>query len=288
MKFPQIVLTAFLSLVVAFATVKYVAPKNSEPAVVKESVYELVIRTGTLRCGYFEEAPFTIVDPNTGKKSGIAVDLVEKIASELGLKVEWTSEINFGMLTEDLKMGRYDAVCASLFALPRAGRIDYTMPYTYVPVYGFTQKGRTEFDNKLDQLDWTKVSIAGIDGEGITSVLQKKYPQAKFVILPQTSQIADMLTNVVDKKADIGFVLPTVFKSFDANNPNMLQKIATDAPFHVFNVTFGMKPDEPAFKDMLDNMIRILSTNGYMDELFKKYDPDGLLFRPATFYKSAH
>ena len=290
MKFSQIALAIVLSFVTAVATVSYFPSHtqgSAQPSSVHESVYERVMRTGTLRCGYFEEAPFTMVDANTGVKTGIAVELAQKIADELGVKLEWSAVANFGTLTEDLRIGRYDAICASLFTLPRAGNIDYTVPYSFVPVYAFTQAGRTEFDNKLDRLDWSKVSVAGIEDEESTTVARKKIPEAKFIILPSISQIAGMLMTVVDKKADIGFVMPSVFKSFDTNNPNKLQKIVTDKPFYVFNVSFGIKPDEPAFKNMLDFMMRNLSTNGYLQDLFQKYDADNLLFRPADLYRVA-
>lgn len=277
--------TSILTIVISIAVTSFVVTqlmKSSTHLETKQTVYDQVINSGILRCGYFSESPFTIIDPNTGKKSGIAVELAEKISDELGLKLEWVSAENFGAITEDLRNSRYDAICASLFNLPRAGRIDYTTPYAYVPVFAYTQKGRTEFDGRFDQLDWSKISVAGIDGEGATTIARKKIPNAKFVVLPPSSQIAEMLTSVVDKKADIGFVMPTVFKSFDKNNPNTLQKIASDKPFYVFNIAFGVKPNEPAFKNMLDFMIRNMIENGTMQELFKKYDPDGLLYRAQS------
>lgn len=269
-----------------FAVAHYGAP-GALPLKAKQSVYQRVISSGTLRCGYFEEAPFTIIDPNTGAKSGIAVDLAEKIGSELGLKIEWVSAVNFGAIADDLDNNKFDAICASLFSLPRGGRVDYTIPYTYVPVYAYTQGGRTEFDNKLDALDWSKISVAGEDGEGGTTAARKKLPNAKFVLLPQNAQVADMLTSVADKKADMAFVMPTVFKNFDRNNPGRLAKVAADKPFYVFTVTFGVRADEPALKNMLDFMMRNLTAEGYVDDLLKKYDPDGLLFRPGNLYKPA-
>ncbi len=277
----------FLTIILAVAASWLVASRATAPTVHTQSVYERVLASGTLRCGYFEEAPFTIIDPNTGKKSGIAVDLAEKVAAELGLKVEWVGAISWGTLGADLENGRYDAICGSLFNLPRAGRIGYTNPYTYVPAYAYTQNGRTEFDNKFDTLDWTKITVAGLDGEGSTTIALKKLPQAKFNILPQTSQIAEMLTSVADKKADMGFVMPTVFKNFDKANPGRLRKIQSDKPFYVFNVSFGVKPDEADFKNMLDFEMRNLASDGTLQSLFDKYDPDGLLFRPAALYRTA-
>lgn len=284
-KFAPPLLSAIIAAIVAYGITTF--EKSSATTQKNDTVYAHVLKSGAIRCGFFEEAPFTFVDPNTGKKTGIAVELAEKAAEDLGLKIIWSEPISFANLTTDLSNGRYDAICGSLFNLPRGGTIDYTIPYAYVPVYAYTQAGRSDFDNKLDSLDWTKISIAGLDGEGSTIIAQKKLPQAHFVILPETMQIADMLTSLMDKKADIGFVMPTVFKKFDLNNSGKLQKIAADKPFYVFNVSFGVQANEPAFKNMLDFEMRNLATNGFLDGLFMKYDPDGLLFRPQNLYRPA-
>ena len=283
-------LSVLFSVVIAAAVSWFVASHFvglSSHSERKQTVYERVLASGILRCGYFEEAPFTLVDPNTGTKSGIAVDLAEKIASDLGLKIEWAPVSNFDSVGEDLKNGRFDAICSSYFNLPRAGSMDYTIPYSYVPVYAYTQAGRAEFDNQLDKLDWTKITVAGLDGEGATTVARKKIPQAKFNILPQLSQIAVMLTSVADKKSDIAFVMPTVFKGFDKFNTGLLKQIPSDRPFHVFVVSFALKPNEPAFKNMMDFMIRSYMTSGELSDLYQKYDTDSLLFRPASTYKPA-
>jgi ABC-type amino acid transport substrate-binding protein len=283
-KFSQLLVILGISTVTAFMAVHTIVP-TSVPA--RNGVYERVIETATLRCGYFEEAPFTIVDPNTGKKTGIAVELAEKIAGDLGLKIEWVPVANFASVGEDLRNGRFDAVCGSYFNLPRAGSMDYTSAYAFVPVFAYTQAGRAEFDHQLDKLDWSNVTIAGLDGEGATTVARKKLPQARFDILPQLSQIAVMLTSVADRKSDIAFVMPTVFKDFDKANPGKLRQIASDKPFHVFAVSFALKPDEPAFKNMLDFVIKSYAASGELDDLFHKYDADGLLFRPTVLYQAA-
>ena len=282
MKTRHILAIVAISLLAALA-VNYLTPANSAQA--KQTVYERVTTSGIMKCGYFEEAPYVIVDPNTGKRTGIAVELAEKIASELELKVEWVST-NFTTLTADLENGRIDAVCASIFSLPRAGRLDYTVPYSYVPFYAFTQSGRMEFDGKLGSLDWSKLNVAGLDGEGATTVARKNLPNANFIILPANSQIAELLVNVADKKADIAFVMPSVYKNFEAQNPGRIQMVASDKPFHVFNVVFGVKANEPAFKNMLDFMMRNLASSGYLQDLYNKYDPSGLLFRPAASYSA--
>lgn len=248
----------------------------------QKSVYRRVLDSGVLRCGYFEEPPFTVVDPNSGERSGIAVDLTEAVARELGLKLEWVNVSNFTLMGQDLESGRYDAVCASVFQMPRGGTTDYTIPYIYVPVYGYSRSDVDSYDNRLDSLDWSTVAVAGIDGEGATTVVKKMHPDVKISALPPASQIAEMLNMVVGKKADMAFVLPTVYKDFNGSNPGLLKRIASAKPLYVFSVGFAVKPEEPGFKNMLDIVIRQMIVSGEMDTLIGKYDTDGLFIRPGA------
>lgn len=40
----------------------------------KETAFERIMRTGTMRCGYVVWAPYLSVDPKTGQMGGVAYD----------------------------------------------------------------------------------------------------------------------------------------------------------------------------------------------------------------------
>jgi polar amino acid transport system substrate-binding protein len=266
-----------LAIVIAFLSCSAVLAADQ-----KETAYERVMRTGILRCGYFAESPFTIIDPNTNKKSGIAVELAETIASQIGLKLEWTEEVNFGTLVTDLQSGRYDAICASVFNIPRAGKIDYTTPYIYMPSLAYVRPDEKRFDNNLSAINKKDVTVAILDGEGSSTIANRLYPDAKKYDLPQSDQIAQMLLAVADKKADVGFVMPTVFADFNKTNPGKLKQVNTKDPFYVFSLSFAIRPNEPQLKDMLDIMINQLIVSGEMDRIIDKYET-----KPKTFLRVA-
>ena len=263
----------------------YVSGNQPQAAQANPSVYDRIMRTHTLRCGTFEEPPFTILDVNTNKRTGIAVELAERIAHDLNLKLEWVPISNFTTISEDLRLGRYDAICASVFNLPRAGTIDYTTQYIYVPVYAYTQAARANNFTDITKIDWHHTNVIGMDGEGATTIARQRLPQAKFTILPDMSSISEMLTSLADNKGDVAFVIPTVFANYDINNPGKLQKSPGNA-FHVFPVSFAIKPDEFALKDTFDTIIRNLMASGELDGIIHRYDPNQLLYRVAKPYEA--
>jgi polar amino acid transport system substrate-binding protein len=247
------------------------------------SVYERVMQRGVLRCGTFEEAPFTMLDVNTGKRSGYSVELAERVAREWHVKLEWVPVSNFGAMGEDLRNGRYDAICASAFTLPRAGTVDYTTPYAYVPVYAYTKAARIANFPDVRKLDWAQLRVVGLDGEGATTIARQRLPQAQWTTLPETSSIPEMLTALASDKGDVSLVMPTVFANYDRQHPGELKQIQGPA-FHVFPVSFMVKPNEPAMKNALEIIFRNMQASGELAELADRFDPQRLLYRPAQLY----
>lgn len=256
---------------------------GNEPSAAKpkhKSVYQRVVDSGVLRCGYFIEPPFGMEDPNTGELSGLSIDLTRMIAEELNLKIEWVEQISFATFPQDLKNKRYDMVCGDIFILPRGGMIDYAQPYTYVSVHGYVRPDNTTFDKRFDDVNWSNTTIAGLDGEGATTAALKILPQAKMNILPQRSDISEMLLNVATGKSDIGFVLPSVYEDFNKANPEKLRPAKLDKPLYTYAVSFAIAPEEHAFKSLINNTLTKLIASGELDSLFNKYDPKGHFKRP--------
>lgn len=268
-----------VTVALAFAAGLLVRPGTETQAGQADAVYVRVMKTQTLRCGYFIEAPFTLKDPNTGKLSGLAVDLTEAVGRELGLKIEWVEEINFATMADDLKNGRYDMVCSDVFVLPRAGRIDYARPFSFARVYGYTKPGDKRFSGDIESVDWKQMTISGLDNEGATIAARKLLPEAKFDILPQLSQISQMLMEVSSSKADIAFVMPSVFDEFDQANPGKLVRSDLNGPLYVYATAFAVPAGALQFKAMIDNTLTQMEVSGELGRLRTKYDPKGY-FKP--------
>ena len=280
-EFLKTLVTASVAAPIAAATSVLTRPG---PATEKKSVYQRMMSKGVLRAGWFEEPPFTYYEPNTGARRGIAVKLAEQILGSVNIKIDWVSITNFANMAEDMAIGHYDAICASLIMLPRGGRIDYTMPYAYVPMHGYVRTGEARFGPDLTQINNPAYKIAGIDSEGGTTIAHQKFPRAQFLDLPQGTQISELLLNVVNNKADVAFVMPTVFAEFDRHNPGVLKPIASEEPLHIFAVAFGLCPEEEALKSLFNNNLQRMIVSGEMEALFKEFDPSHYLLRPSIRY----
>jgi ABC-type amino acid transport substrate-binding protein len=120
---PQVLLTILVAALVSFGVVRYMpVTKGAAPLVQsKETALERVLRTNTLRCGYYNFPPMMVMYDDNGKpaRKGFSNDMMEAIAQKTGLKIEWAEEVTFGNWGESLQAGRIDAVCTPVWPMRR-------------------------------------------------------------------------------------------------------------------------------------------------------------------------
>src|ERR1700722_14536248 len=113
--FLLILATALVVALLVHANVPSKAPTASSATnSLNSAIYDHILQSGTLRCGYVVYAPAVFKDPATDKMTGIMVDIVEEAGKRLNLKIDWAEEVNYTNMIEELKTGRVDAICTNV------------------------------------------------------------------------------------------------------------------------------------------------------------------------------
>lgn len=254
----------------------------------EESVYDRVMRTGKIRCGYTIDPPGCLKDPNSGKLSGIGVDAIELVGKNLGLQVEWTEEVDWGTMIEGLQTNRYDLIATPIWPnSTRARVVDFSNPMYFSPIFAYARAGDRRFQSRdLRQVDSSKFTIASIDGATPEVIAREDFPNAKLVSMPQHCQISQMLLTVSAGKADVTFVEPAVAAAFRVHNAGSIEKISTEQPVRIFPNCWAFKRGQIEFKSMIDTVLNQFLDNGSVDRLVAKYEPaPNTLFRVAAPYQ---
>lgn len=253
----------------------------------QESAYDRVIKSGTITCGYVTYPPGCIKDPNTGKLSGIFVETLEKAAEVMGLKVVWKEEVGWGTMIEGLQGNRYDLIGSPVWANSSRGKLaDFTTPLFYSGIGIYVRADDNRFQNTptgLQALNNKDIKISTLDGEMSDIITKADFPNATQVSLPQNSDNSQLLLNVVNKKADITFIEPSIAEDFLKNNPGTIKNIAADKPIRVFPNTMMLKKGETDLQNMLNVALAELINSGYVDRIIDKYDPKGNLFYRVAY-----
>lgn len=240
----------------------------------KETAYERVMRTNTLRCGYVLYGPIVQKDPNTGEFSGIVVDLMNEIGNLLKIKIEWAEEVGWATTVEGLKTGRYDAICAGFWRQSvEAKHVFYTEPFSYSMVGALIRPDDFRFDNRLDLINDPNVKIVSSDGALASAIARRDFPKAQLLEYANLTDPGQLMEDVVSRKGDIIFVDSATMEQYLKSNPGRLRRLP-GPPLRMFQNTLALPQDDIKLKSLLDTVIIELRDNGGMDRILDKYDPE--------------
>ncbi|MDD3182723.1 MAG: ABC transporter substrate-binding protein [Alphaproteobacteria bacterium] len=275
---------SILALVAAlFALIFFFANKVQDVGQVKkETVYERVMRTGTIRCGYGTWPQFDMKDPNTGTMSGINVDYMNEVGKALELKVEWSEEVGYGSFIEALNGDRIDMMCGVWPNAPRSKQADFSHPIEYTAIAAFVRADDVRFDESLSKLDDPAYTIATIDGDMALLIAKQDFPRAKIFSLPQMSDLGLMVSNVAEGKADIAFTDVTIGLEFMKNNPGKIKMMHPENPVRIGANAMAVKKGQQDFLNMIDITTDELLFSGVIERILTKYEK-----YPGSFYRVA-
>lgn len=279
--------TAILAALVALVACRGTAPNQAE--VRKETAYERVLRTGTIRAAYINYPPGSIKDPKTGNLSGIAIDALRKIAANLKLKVEFTEEVGWGTIIQGLEADRYDMLGSPAWANPIRGKLatlSAPIYYTGIGVWVRANEKRITPTNSWESINAPSIRIAAMDGSTPDVIAKTQFPKARLVSYPDLTGEQNLFLDLTHNKADVFFAEPAVALQFLRSNPNSIRNVAPDNPIRVFANIWMMKKGEFQLRQMLDVALQDIQNNGTLEGIIKPYEPEpGAFFRVAKPYR---
>ncbi len=147
--------------------------------------------TGKLRVGVYAGSPTSlVVDPKTGLKVGVAHDLGQKLASELGVPFELVEFRRVAEVIDALKIGRVDFTFTNATAV-RAKDVDFTPPLLTVELGYLVPPGSTIAN--VSDIDRPGVRVGVSEGSSSQGTLSKQYKSATIIPAPSLKRAGEML-----------------------------------------------------------------------------------------------
>jgi ABC-type amino acid transport substrate-binding protein len=218
---------------------------------------------GTLRVGMAESPPWQSPDPATGEYQGFNVDLANRVAEIMGVRLEIVPA-TWATLVPGLEAGQYDVIFANLFATPqRALVVNFTDPYS---TYGFHVA--VPADSRIQsvaELDSPDVTFVGMSGTVEESYPKEVFPNAKVRGIA-TGDVAAWIGEVAAGQADAAFIDPGTYRLMTAKNPelgNRLRLLNTeDELLKPVGLSYAVRPEDTHMLEFLNTFIRDVVRNG--------------------------
>lgn len=263
----------FLSLLMIIFSFPVLADDNK-----KETAFERVIRTNTIRCGYYVFPPVTYRDPNTGALSGFTIDMMEEIGKRASLKIEWAEETNFVNWTESLKAKRFDVACTPNWPDTPLGRVvSFSTPMFYAGMYPMVRADDVRFQkSKLDKSDFDSpdITFVTVEGDSIDSIVKSHFPKAKVNVLPKSLGDSSFILDILTGKADVVLTDANGKIEFNKAHKGKFKFIDSINPIKLQPFVLGVDRSEIILNDFLNNAIHDLINDGTMDRLLRKWEPE--------------
>ncbi|MCB1559293.1 MAG: transporter substrate-binding domain-containing protein [Alphaproteobacteria bacterium] len=238
----------------------------------KQSTFDRVMESGTIRCGYGLWAPALIRDPNTGEFSGIFYDYVEELGKLLNLKIEWAVEVNLATYLEDLNAGKFDLECSGGWPNAFRGKfVDYTTPIFFTPVFLYGRADETRFNSDINQANNPDIRFSVMDGETSEQIKRQRFPLASEIAVPPSNPMSELLDQVRYKKADLIAIDSMEAIAYMREHTGAIKKIS-DKPLRITENNMTVPAGEDRFRHMLDIATRQLLNDGVIEQILKKYN----------------
>ncbi|HEY1096050.1 MAG TPA: transporter substrate-binding domain-containing protein [Alphaproteobacteria bacterium] len=285
--FGTILVAVILSTLAAFIVVKTQSSVAPVAVAKKETLFEKLQRTKTLKCAYITwSKSYFAKDPNTGKFKGIGYELAEAAAKVLEIKIDWAEEVGMGNMYEGLKTGRYDAICTPVILDATVAAHGLPVePAGLTPLYAYGRADDTRFlendPDALVKINNPSVRLVDVDGTNGVEIHKNRYPQAHLISMPGTMTGSEIIQQVALKKADITQQNPALVEDFMKLNPGVLKRI-TAKPLMVYpNSPFILPIGEWDAKSWIDQAVISMKNIGTIDTMMQKFDPDHKFFLEA-------
>ncbi|MAG13565.1 MAG: cyclohexadienyl dehydratase [Spirochaetales bacterium] len=125
-----------------------------------KSALNTILERGTIRVGTTGDFnPFSFKDPETGEYKGHDIELVKKLAADIGVEVEWVAT-DWKNLVSGVAAGKYDITTGASYNMGRAKTAGYTLPVIQVGTVPMTLKKNVSKFQSWEDIDKADVTVA--------------------------------------------------------------------------------------------------------------------------------
>lgn len=263
-------LAAFLGLVLVASQLFTSCHPSSRSGVqnAQEDTLSKIRRTKEMHVGYFLFEP-TIKEDNAGNRSGVFIDLIEKIANSLDAKVVY-HKVDLAQFAAGLQSDQYDVSIGATFATPqRATAVLFTNPIFYSGYTGVVPKDSRLNPTTWQELDRPGLKIAVKQGSAIDDFVRNYFTKAEIIRL-SGPDLTLPLAAVSSGQADVGLMNSiTVFTYLREHQE--LHGILIGNSIAPTYFSWAVRPNDLRWCSFLNTCIDYYKNTGDLIEWERKY-----------------
>jgi polar amino acid transport system substrate-binding protein len=222
-----------------------------------ETTLERIQRTGEVRIGYANEAPFAYTLPD-GTVTGESPEITKIIFAKMGVNKVAGVLTEWGALIPGLQAGRFDVIAAGMYVTPeRREQVLFTDPHYQIGDTLLVAKGNPkDLHSYADIAKDSELKLAIMSGTAEYGYArQANIPDSQILQVPDT--IAQ-LQAVITRRADAAVGTQLTMKSLATKSGNRVDAIKdfTDDPAHTGYGALAFRKEDGGLRDAVNAQLQ--------------------------------
>ena len=148
-----------------------------------QSALSEVLNTGVLKVGTTGDwNPMTVRDPATNSYKGFDIDIMNELAADLGVEVEFVPT-DWKTLVNGVVAGQYHITGSASISPPRMKAAGFSESYIAVEIFPFTTKDKADSFSGYDSINKPEVKVATTLGTTFEKLVREWFPDADIKVV---------------------------------------------------------------------------------------------------------
>ena len=207
---------------------------------------------------------------------GFDVEVARKVGEMLGLKTEIV-QVGSPDRIPFVASGKIDAVLGAMTITPERQKvIDFTVP-VHTEVLGVPTTKSKPYKDYMELND-PSVKLVEVRGATPVKLVQERLPKAQLLLL---DNYPDAVRAIAQGRADA--MIDVMDFMTEHTRKHKVDWRIVDAPIDIYFCAMGVQKGNDALRLKLNETIKALHANGYVDERWKKWFGSPMLHDPRTY-----
>lgn len=227
----------------------------------RDSVIEKVMQRGTLRVGFSSFVPWAMQDRD-GKYIGFEIDVAQKLADDLGVKLQLVPTSWDGIIPA-LLSGKFDVIIGGMSITPqRLLSVNFSVPYDHAYVDLTLNKEKSADISRLEDLNREDVVIAVRTGTTAAAAAARAFPKAT---LRMFNDEAPAVEEVLSGRAH-AFVSSAPLPAMESLRHADVLEQKFEVKLDAQPVAFAVPKGDFDTVNVFDGWIRLMEDEGWLQE----------------------
>ncbi len=231
-----------------------------------QSALNKILDAGALKVGTTGDwNPMSLRDPATNSYKGFDIDVMNELAKDLGVKVEYVPT-DWKTLVNGIVAGKYHITGSASISPPRMKVAGFSESYLAVEIYPFTAKDKADNFDGYDSINKPNVKVATTLGTTFEALVREWFPQADIKVVEAPAR---GFQEVIAGRADVFITSNIEGSTLQAKFP--ITRVPNTGPRAPSPIAMLLPQDDQVWINYVNNWVKVKTAKGFFTKTKAKW-----------------